>query len=94
MQNTDTEMIKSLRKRLPSKYAVILFSRYQRENIPFSKSLIYKVAAGEVCNTMIMSDLIEMITQHEIAQQRIAEFKKRLNKPTKVVSRKKVTIDN
>lgn len=80
MQKTKIQKNEDLRKRLPSKYAVILFSRYQRENLPFSRSLIYKVAAGNMDNTTILNDLVELVDQNERAKKRIAQFKKRLNK--------------
>ena len=50
MQETDKEFHNDLRKWILRKYAIILFNRYKRQKLPYSKHLIYKVACGQNIN--------------------------------------------
>jgi len=80
MKETEREFFKSLRERLPSSYAKILISRYKNKNLPYSSSLIYKVAYGERVNAIILNDLLELATQNQLAKKRIEIFRNRLKK--------------
>jgi hypothetical protein len=60
MQNTDKEFFERLLRELPSSYAKILFAQYKKKNMPYGKSIIYKVAYGERENTIILNDLIQL----------------------------------
>ena len=78
MQNIDKEFFTNLRERLPSKYAAILFRRYQQKKVKISRVLIYKVANGERNNARILNDLIRMAEDHEAFLKRVRKFEKRL----------------
>jgi hypothetical protein len=78
MQNIDKEFFTNLRERLPSKYAAILFRRYQQKKVKISRVLIYKVANGERNNAKILNDLIRMAEDHEAFLKRVRKFEKRL----------------
>jgi hypothetical protein len=78
MQNIDSEFFIKLRERLPSKYATILFRRYQQKKFKISRVLIYKVANGSRNNAKILNDLIRMAEEHESFLKRVKKFEKRL----------------
>ena len=80
MQNIEIEKFMNMREFFPGDYASILFRHYQRKKMPFSKSLIYKVANGTRNNVIILSDLIEMASQNKKMLERLNKFEKRLGK--------------
>jgi len=80
MQNIDKENYKRLRERLPGNYAELLFQRYKKQKRNVSKSLIYKVAAGEKQNDKILSDLLEMAKKREELAEKVGKIEKRIRK--------------
>jgi len=83
MENTDKERFRELRKRLPHRYAEILFRRYQRKKMKISKSLIFKVAYGERTNHYILNDLLQLADEREAVLKRFSKIEKRLKNSPK-----------